>query len=41
MKRKKDKDEFDERIWISNRAMAVTGLVIATIALILAWIQLP
>ena len=41
MKRKKDKDEFDERLWISNRAIAITALIVATMALILAWAQLP
>lgn len=39
--KKKDKDEFIENLWISNRALAITSLVISIIALFMIWIQLP
>ncbi len=37
---KKDKDEFSGNLWISNRALAITSLVISILSLFITWIQL-
>jgi hypothetical protein len=37
---KKDKDELNENLWISNRALAITSSVLSFIALFLSIIRL-